>query len=204
MNKAVELHNRREQIYTFLSGIYLHEIDSERLSAMKKMTFPVNTGIELLDEGYRALESFLETAVDDCLDDLAVDYAKIFLSAGMATGFADFPYQSVYTDRQHMIGGQSACDLASVYAAKGLKANSNAYKVPDDHIGLQLAFMASICREDLKEQRAFLDTYLFKWYHGFCRDLEKYSSTAFYRAVAKITSGFLSLERQLTEPLMEE
>ena len=202
MDKATgfaSLAEHRQKMYTFLSGLYLHEIDGNQLAAMEKMIFPQNTGVELLDEGYRALEEFLKTTADDCLDDLAVDYAKTFLSAGMAAGFAAFPYQSVYTDRQHMIAQKPASDLGVLYAAKGLCANSGTYKVPDDHIGLQLAFMAHLCKEAKQEQKDFLDAYLFKWAHGFCRDLEKYSGTAFYRAIAKITSGFLSLERQLME-----
>ena len=206
-DETAMLHQRRKHLYCFLSGCYLHEIDGERLNSMKKTVFPIKSGLETLDEGYSLLAGFLETSDESCLDELAVDYAKTFLSAGVAVGQAAFPYQSAYAGG----GSVPAWELAGVYAAKGLQANGCSYRVPDDHIGLQLAYMAHLCGEATgaknpdemrviaKEQKSFLDSFLFNWYYAFCRDLEKYARTDFYKALAKITAGFLSLERQLME-----
>lgn len=134
----------------------------------------------------------------EILDDLAVDYARIFLSAGVAQGKAAFPYASVYTSRQHLMMQESQGDVAALYAKKGLEVRKNMYRVPEDHLGLLLEYMAVLCREDAKkEQQDFLKNYLLNWVFAFTADMAKYAATDFYRGLGKLTKGFLSMERSL-------
>jgi anaerobic sulfite reductase subunit A len=208
------LHRNRENLYTLISGIYLCELDGERLEAMKRMNFPAVTGDDTLGEGYTVLASYLKAANEAGLEDLAVDYARVFLAAGVAQGLAAFPYESIYRDERRLIAQEPIAEVTAIYAAKGIAPSTAPFKAPEDHIGFETAFMARLCgearealeREDkaayaasLGEQREFLEKHLLRWFSDFCRDVDRYAFTGFYQGAAKITQGFLERERMLME-----
>ena len=187
---------QREEMYKFLGHLYLWEVDPEQLKLMRELAPPQPCGVEQWDDGWRELADFLRDSDESCLDGLAVDYARTFLAAGVAQGQAAFPYESVYTDKNRQLGGASGA-LSALYAQKGLKPDEANFKVPSDHIGLELTFMAHLCRSPKAEQQAFLESHLFNWDAAFCRDVQRYARTGFYKAVAKITAGFMELEKEL-------
>jgi len=216
MNNTLEqktLLENRQNLYHFLSTLYLSELDGEQLARLQALSLPppaASFGNETLNQGFRLMEDYFKGAGAECLDELAVDYARVFLSAGVAQGLAAFPYESIYTNSQHLMAQESAGDVAALYAAKGLKPAEGAFKVPLDHIGLECAFMEVLCGEalaalqegagllaSLEEQRTFLRTHLLNWHRDFRQDLEKYAATGLYRGLAKITQGFLTLEEDL-------
>lgn len=159
-------------------------------------------GLALMISGAKAQDDYSVEAI-------AVDYAKVFLAAGQAQGLAAFPYESLYSQRSRPAGAPDP-QLAQLYAARGLRLRDNMFRVPEDHIGLEMQYMAVLCseaaeKEDsaeirglLKEQRSFLKEHL-SWCTGFCSDLLKYSETAFYRGLALATRGFLLMEEGLLE-----
>jgi anaerobic sulfite reductase subunit A len=218
MNNTLEqktLLENRQNLYLFLSTLYLSELDGEQLARLRALSLPppaAGFGNETLNQGFQLMGDYFKGAGTECLDELAVDYARVFLSAGVAQGLAAFPYESIYTNSQHLMAQEPAGDVAALYAAKGLKPAEGAFKVPLDHIGLECAFMEVLCGEalgaleggsmegllaSLGEQRTFLRTHLLNWHRDFCQDLEKYAATGLYRGLARITQGFLTLEEDL-------
>ena len=146
------------------------------------------------------------------LDDLAADFAKVFLAAGDATGRAAFPYESVYVDRRHRVGGSTEMQMHALYLERGLKADPDTYRTMDDNIGLMLEYQGNVCEElaaaletadaekakaILKEQKDFVKKHLTNWVYSFTADIVKYSERDFYKGVAKITNGFIKKEAEL-------
>ena len=202
------LHSRRA-FYRLLSRLYILEVDERLLAALGEMTFPEDCAEPELAEGYALLRSWLDDHGGEALEELAVDYARVFLSAGVAEGSAAFPYESVYTSSSRLMA-QAACTQAvAAYTAHGLVFRTDSYHVPEDHLAIELEFMAHLCGEaldagdeaalnaSLTEQNDFLRNHLLNWVSLFCGDLNKYASTDFYKAVGKLTRGFLNLERKL-------
>ncbi len=145
------------------------------------------------------------------LDDLAADYAKVFLAAGDATGRAAFPYESVYVDRRHRVGGSTEMQMHALYQERGLMADPDTYRTMDDNIGLMLEYQGNVCEElaaaleaddeekaaaILKEQKEFVKKHLTNWVYAFTADVVKYSERDFYKGVAKITNGFIKKEAE--------
>jgi anaerobic sulfite reductase subunit A len=188
----------RQNMYRFLSSLYLFEVDEAQLTALKGIAFPMNNLNEDMQEGYEKIATYLagKEISQETLDELAVDYARIFLSAGVAQGKAAFPYESVYTSKQHLIMQDAGSSAASLFAEKGLQPREDMYRVPEDHLGLLLEYMALHCGADAKEQQAFLQNHLCNWVPAFALDVNKYASTDFYKGVAKLTKGFLTLEKE--------
>lgn len=214
----ITLSQVRADLYRFLGGIYIMEVDSTQLSLLKKMTFPEITGNSSagsdLREGYELVRQYVEKITENDLDDLAADYAKVFLAAGDATGRAAFPYESVYVNKRHRVGGSTEMQMHALYKARGLEADPDAYRTMDDNIGLMLEYMGAVCDELteafaaddyekaaalLAEQKDFVKTHLTNWAYSFTADVIRFSERDFYKGIAKITAGFLRKETELLD-----
>ena len=188
----------RKNMYLFLSDLYLFEVDQEKLQGLKALEFPMDIENEDLKEGYGKITSYLsrKEVSQDTLDELAVDYARLFLSAGVASGKAAFPYESVYTSKQHMMMQEAGSNASANYGGKGLRPRKDMYQVPEDHLGLLLEFMARLCEEEKKEQSAFCKEHLDAWIPAFVQDVMKYATTDFYQGLALVTRGFVAMEKE--------
>ena len=214
----------REKMYRLLAGIYIQEIDKKMLDALKNMEFPKQDhpkeSYEMdLSEGYALVEKYLDGVtfenVDEMLEYLAADYAKIFLAAGQADGKAAFPYESVYTSEGKECGGVDL-HLNALYLSKGLEINPDMFRIEADHIGLEFSYMAKLCslqaeycgngdsnkaEETVKEEIEFYKDHFGKWITAFTTDIYKLADEDFYKGFAKITRGFLTLEKEILKSL---
>jgi len=194
----------RIALYRLLGKLYMIEVDGKMLEALKTMEFPEITGktsAELdLSEGYALLKAYFANAAESdekILEDLAVDYAKTFLSAGDQSGESAFPFESVYMNMAHQLYGESVTEAEKAYAAKGLKLKEDMFRVTEDHLGAELEFMAGLIENGSEaEQKEFLKNHLLNWVNAFAADVTKYAATDFYKGWAKVTAGFLGLEKE--------
>lgn len=218
-SEHLALMKNRENLYRFLARIYRVEVDGLLLNQMKVMSFPAECCETKLSEGYRVFKEYLENCGSDPLTDLAVDFAKVFLGAGIGLNTAAFPYESVYTSKKRIIMQEARDNVRAIYAAKGLYKDDERPEFFEDHISLELDFMAFLCHEAqcvlntqnetevlscFKEQMYFLNQHLLNWIPTFCADIEKYSGTEFYKGIGKITNGYLYLDSEILKSLMDE
>ncbi len=206
------LMNGRANLYRFLSRVYKREVDQALLDQMKQMVFPSNCAEPDLKEGYRLLKDFLLKCDEDTITDLAVDYARVFLSAGISQGNAAFPYESVYTSQQKIMMQDAWERAREIYFNHGVRNGNQETGMVEDHISIELEYMSLLCDEGsrnpekvslLKEQKAFLDQHLLNWTGEFCANQGKLAETAFYQGIAKMTTGYLNLDSQVVNSLMD-
>jgi anaerobic sulfite reductase subunit A len=208
--------SNRAGTYAFLARIYRVEADQALLERISGMD--LTTGVEEPDisEGYAILDRFVSTTTESTLTELAVDYAKIFL--GVSRGSGAFPYESVYTSEDRLFMQEARDEVLAAFRAEGLD-RSDDFNEPEDHIALEFEFMAYLCQnaltafqesEDekalgyLEKQKAFLEEHILNWVPDFCRDVVEIAQTDFYKAAAKITHGYLNLEREIIDELLQE
>jgi len=201
----MEIIKNRENLYRLLARLYKKEVDVNLIEAMQKMKFPKETSGEELSEGYKLLIESLENINSDSIDDLDVDYAKVFLGAGISEGTAAFPYESVYTSRKKSMMQEARDQVREIYLSKGLIKTDEEYNYVEDHIALEFEYMAYLCENgNLDEQKNFLKTHLLNWIPKFCEDIEKHANTKFYKAIGKITKGYLKLDSIILESMEVE
>ena len=104
-----DLNQYREWMYRFLASVFIQEIDAPMLASLRRMEFSafeettiswqqdLNAGFRLIESYLKGFEGKSEEEISALLEDLAADYAKVFLAAGDAAGKAAFPYESIYT-----------------------------------------------------------------------------------------------------------
>jgi anaerobic sulfite reductase subunit A len=108
--------------------------------------------------------------------------------------------------------------IHAIYLKAGL-IRSREFKEPEDHVALQLYFMAYLCRraaehmengnlqdllKNLKIQKTFLDEHLLKWVPKLAVDVIENADTSFYKAIGKITKGLLNMERTAIKELIKQ
>jgi len=82
---------------------------------------------------------------------------------------------------------------------------------PEDHVGLELEFMACLCdryrecvgKGDAREaaatltaQKDFLDDHLLPWIPLFCEGVARSAWTDFFRGIGDLTEGFVDWDRR--------
>ncbi len=217
-SEIAQLAANRAGLYGLLARLYESEIDDALLAEMAGADLGIETDEPELGEGYRMLAGYLAHPGPDAVTDLAVDYARVFLGAGIIGDHAAYPYESVYTSPDHLIMQDARDQVLALYRDEGLD-KSEELDVPEDHVGLEFEFMAHLCRksqealtrqdesaasDSFAQQKAFLEEHLLRWVPDFCSDILAYAGTDFYRGIAKITRGFLQMEHALLGELIEE
>lgn len=210
----LEVAENRIALYGFFARIYRSEADGALLDALKRIDFTVEEGHEDYVAGAARLQAYLSRPSFTLRKDLAVDYAKVFLAAGIPQGGAAFPYESVYTSLEGLVMQEARDEVVRFYRTKGLCLEG--VVEPEDHLAFELEFMARLCQEgqkaaqagdaervraSLDEQRAFSTGHLANWVPRFCEDVARYANTEFYKAIASMTAGFIAMDGQFLEQM---
>ncbi len=216
-----ELIQNRGQIYKFLSQIYRVEVSESFMRSMQSNEFLEQ--LEILKEefrevnfelsrGFELLCVFLQASktqpLAKVLEDLAADYARLFLLKGGV-----YPYASVYLGREKLLMEDPWLEVKKMYSSAGLRLRDAAE--PEDHIAFELEFMYQLCQKTVSEKREradellkmqsrFLNEHLLMWAPRLCDGITEKAATEFYRAAALITKGFLEFDSKIIEQLIGE
>lgn len=206
-----ELLNGRRNLYRLLSRLYIVEVDDALWQSLQAMSYPEDAEEPRMAEGWKRLAQYVKSGHgENPVEELAVDYARIFLSAGVSSGAA-YPIESVYTSPEHLVMQDAWEEVCRVYREAGF-AKRPEVDVHEDQLGLELDFMAVMTgramealdkndREallrNLKTQKSFLEAHPLRWVEHFAKDVENCPGTDFYKAVSLVTVGFLEMDAEM-------
>ena len=206
----------REAIATDLCELaVLHdcELDADLVDALHSASFPRGLGlrldggpgrdaVDLLAAGLQALPLRPDQRT---LDDLAADYAAIYLTYNLRAS----PFESVWTDPEALTLQESTFQVRDWYRRYGLVAEDWRLRA-DDHLVCQLQFVAHLLRVDEGQDEAlsaaarFLDEHLLRWVDGFAMRVVSRCATPFYAGLASLTAAYLHEFRDLLARLTRE
>lgn len=163
-------------------------------------------GLKLLRAWAQSIKS--EISSED-FSALSADYVRLFAGGKVHAP----PWESVYFGDERLIFQQRTIDVRQWFKRFGLEAEK-IYQEPDDHIGLELLFLAHLAtlgiqalnaqnhprfHELLQAQREFVSDHLGAWAYTWCSLVEQHAKTDFYKGLAFLTRGAVSALAELLE-----
>ncbi len=181
-----------------LALLHDRELSAEVLVELKRLDFPANLGFIPIGEPslasfammFQILRELPDTPDARLMDDLAADYAAIYLTGA----FGASPCESFWVSDDHLVCQQAMFDVRELYAAAGLVV-PDWRKRSDDHLVFQLQFLASRLREvqtdgDWRALAGFLDFHLLRWLADFAGRVATRCDTPFYAALALLSDAW--------------
>jgi TorA maturation chaperone TorD len=167
---------------------------------------PLETNDQDYETGLSLLQSWSHRIRDinaaDRFEDLQVDYTRLFIGPGKVLAP---PWESVYFGVNRSLFQQETLQVRLWYRRFGLEIEK-LHKEPDDHIGMELSFIANLSQRALRAleakdetrfsklleaQRQFIAEHPLQWASSWCSLVEEHSRTDFYRGLAILTRSTL-------------
>ncbi len=216
----------RAAVYSFLSRTFKIEVDERFLQDISEIEPTIRMLSESqpeneLREADKLLIEFTQQSKDlkgetkeNLLTDLAAEYARLFLGMGSKTVYL---VESVYLGKDHLLYEKPYHEIIEAYKSLGYEKEKD-FKEPEDHIAVEFDFMANLCRWTaqtlekgeientlgyLNLQNEFLKDHITKWVPQLCQDLENAATSPLYKALAKLTKGFITLDNEIPDHLTE-
>lgn len=213
--ETLELLKIRENIYAFLSRMYLEEPPKKLAEDIAKKRLPLPEDFSPLNkdlrEGFTYIKKFEDNfkgSAEKFHEELSWEYTKLFIGPSEK---GILPYESQYTEKNFT--GKAVLAAKERYKKAGVEKVMDCNE-PEDHVALELGFMSYLCRhmseklgsgeeirDELAIQREFLDECLSKWVPRFCDDIIKSRESDFYRGIAQITKGFLEFDSTMIDEI---
>ena len=193
-----------------LSKIMQSEPEKEWIGNLVKedvfSELPLEVKNKDLETGLSLLQSWSSQYRDglgeDVLLDLRADHTNLFVGVGKPVAP---PWESVYFTEDRTIFHESTLQVREWYRRFGLEPEK-LHKEPDDHIALELSFLAHLAslglralenkdeaglEKSLQAQRQFLHDHTLRWMKFWAGAVEKHARTDLYRGTAILTRGAL-------------
>lgn len=216
----------RQIVYTFLSEVLEVELSPSYVKTLWERTKGLQNLPAVLRANYDtkladALKLLVKTTAlfnrrneERVAIELASEYAKLFLDVKRIPAY---PSESVYRNSTHCQMQKEWDQVMIAYEKAGFKKDENFFIVPEDHIALELAFMAKLSeeamdlllakdregfKESLTQQEDFLQKHLGLWVEDLATNIIENAGTDFYVAIGNITARFVKLdERRISDTI---
>lgn len=217
---------QRAETYTMFARVIDREVNEEARSMVLAASAGLPDGADADGPeadvvcGLRGMAGALARFDADFANDLACDYARTFLAAGIYEGTAAVPYESVYTSETHLLMQEARDEVRAVFRAARVMPSTDEGAVPEDYAPFELTYMALLNQrlaEALdagrpadevagiaREQQVFFASHVANWMDAMLDDVEKVATSAFYRSLAQALRGFIACEREDVPALADE
>jgi len=195
-----------------LATLNEHEPDTALLRELKTLDFPgcltllpnTPTGEEALRMMQQTLADLPEKPDDNLLDELAADFASIYLNHNISAS----PEESVWLDEDSLKCQHSMFQVRDWYESYGLEIPDWRIR-PDDHLVYQLLFIAALLKlddetETLEKLARFMDEHLLRWLGNFAERVLARCDTAFFAGVTAVTASYCEELRDTLAELLQQ
>jgi len=202
MTNQIEALNSRTMLYCALQAQYSYPLSHSKLEHFLEF----HSEISRLEEELRPLREVLAKVTDwgEFVERLNIEHTRLFDGPGQVPAP---PYASFYLNDQRLMGPETMA-VRRKYIQYGV-ASVHMGQSPDDHIALELAFMAYLnseassslakgedgrCKTLIEAQANFLHDHLLTWVPQFCSNVISTTNEAFFTGLSKLTQVCLDEE----------
>lgn len=196
-----------------LAALHDRELTPALAAALRETRFPDSLGLLPQTSAHLSAWQAMATGVASlptdaaearAWDDLAAEYAAIYLTGTYGAS----PYESVWTDDDHLTCQGAMFELRELYAQAGLRVTDWRQRA-DDHLVLQLLYIAHAARhaasqDDWRALATMLDEHLLRWLPDFATRIAVRSPSPFYVGLAVLTTAWLDTLRDLLAGALHE
>jgi len=193
----------RSQVYWLLTTVFRAEPTAV---LVRDLNGPRFLGA-FSDLGVDLGEEFRTAPDDEIVEELALEFTRLFLGPGQHIS----AHESVYAEVDGELGGlwgAKTVEVKKFIETTGLDYESGYTGLPD-HISVELEFMRKLAeweaakwsaddRESAKYcltvQKKFIEEHLLKWAPAFCGEVIEKATIPFYREMAEVTREFLDFD----------
>lgn len=195
----------KEALYSWFASFYLNAPTAKLLRPLANIKLLSILNSVSQDDHYRkALKELTAYVKRTRLEDLRDEFYDLFVVPNKRNYVP--PYESCFRERRgNELGnlwGETTADVAAFYRKAGYEAQNLQNVFAPDHIGIELAFVAKLCADELKltesgdsmqakkaeELRVlFLRGHISKWIEDFSNAIDSSPSAIFYEKLSKLT-----------------
>lgn len=207
-----------EGLLRTLASLLYKELTKEQIEALAAYDFIAmkeDAENEDLAQGFYGMGRYLKRRGVNVRQDLAVEYARIFLAAGVQDGLSASPYESIFTSPEGLLMQDARDDVLRIYRSQGMTVEKE-LNDPEDHMTFELQFLANMCEktiaaldaeEDIDEllrvQISFCEDHILNWIDKLAKQVDVYAVSAFYPSVMKIIKGLIVEHRAIMLELLD-
>lgn len=152
----------------------------------------------------------IEEAPDN-LEELASEYMHVFVGP---SALPAPPWESIYTNKmERLLMTGTTLAVRTAYREEGFESALYPH-VPDDHVAIELDFLANmakraldacladddaLCKATLSSSLGFLQEHPCKWISEFAVDLQDKAKAGFYAAIARAIDAFVQADARFLE-----
>lgn len=209
----VDFFDANAQTLRFLSQAFFKELTVEAIDSLEGAQWPESTGNDRLDAGYASVKRYFAFSAPDRRTQLAVEYARIFLAAGVYSKSVRtaVPYESVFTSEEHMMMAQSRDEVVAWFKEDGFAVDSSLHE-PEDHVSFELEYLQVMSErassfaadgndkallDNVARQRSFINAHLLNWLPLLAQAVRDYATLTFYTGLIDVAIGTLAQARDV-------
>jgi len=206
----------RAATYKFLSDALLHEYTEEQIEQLRGVEAP-EAADEETKQAFADIRKYLAHAGADPRTDLAVDYARVFLSAGVYDGLTAEPYESVFTSEEQLLMQDARDSVVAIYRANGVDVDESLH-MPEDHLGLEFDFLSVMATQTAEACRAeefdaaelsrlagvqadFCEEHILNWIDQLTEKVDEFAQLPLYPAIMRIAKSFVKNDAEVMHEL---
>lgn len=195
-----------------LAVLHDREPDARLLQQLRQADFPQVMALNLESEpGLRAVDlmqksiaSMPEAITTDFLDNLAADYASIYLNHSIRASAEE----SVWLDEDSLICQNNMFQVRTWFEKYGLEIKNWRIR-PDDHLVYQLQFIAHLLdldddMETMADAATFMDEHLLRWLGDFGQRVSQRCETAYFAGATSLTAAYCEELRDLLSEILQQ
>lgn len=215
--EQAQMADDRRMAYLFFADVFSTEVTKEFMARMA--SFEATPGTKLAN----FVSSLAAADLDDVVQDVRSDFCALFLNMSAHPVFAS---ESVYLSDNHIIMQEPRNQVVEVYRAYKLAVDKSSFDWPEDHISMEMLFMAHLCGQEAdlwnslsnegdmaslnvriellrRAQKAFFIEHLDRWVPMFVEELSEHAGTLFYEGVAEYLEEFFAGEREFVGTMVQ-
>lgn len=172
---------------------------------------PLQSNQQALERGRELLYGWARAHANGLADEeiQSLRSEQFMLLTGVGRAIAP-AWESIYLSREHLIFQEQTIQVRRWYARFGLQFE-RLNNEPDDHIGIELSFIAHLAglalealadgdearlNELLQSQRDFLSEHLLRWAPAWVNLMLEHARSDYFRGLALLTQGVLQAAAQ--------